>query len=186
MKIIVGLGNPGDKYQKTRHNIGFITLDEWAYQNHERFNQNKMRGHFFETHVNGEKVIFLKPQTFMNLSGECVADFMNYYKLSVDDLLVIYDDLDLPVGQVRLRKKGSAGGHNGMKNIIHHLATDQIKRIKIGIGRPRDFQTVVSYVLGAFPDQDHTEMLASVRQSCQAVDAWLGGQSFENVMNQYN
>lgn len=186
MKLVVGLGNPGPKYAKTRHNIGFITLDEWAYQHDQAFDKNQFKGDYFDYFINGEKVIFLKPQTFMNLSGEAVIGFVNYYQLADEDVLVVYDDMDMNPGRIRLRAKGSAGGHNGMKNIINHMGTQEIQRLKIGVGRPAPKRTVVDHVLSAFPENDHPAMLESVKTAAEAITYWLEGNSFTNTMNRFN
>jgi len=134
MKLIVGLGNPGKKYEKTRHNIGFMAIDFYATKNNLIF-KNKFNGLFAEQTINNEKVIFLKPQTFMNLSGTCVREFVNFYNIELDDILIIYDDYNFDVGTFRIRRDGSAGGHNGIKNIIENLKSENIKRIRIGISK---------------------------------------------------
>ncbi|MGX7348060.1 aminoacyl-tRNA hydrolase [Aerococcus vaginalis] len=185
MKLVVGLGNPGKKYEGTRHNMGFIVADEWAVQHHETFDRTAMQGDYFETRVNNEKVLFVKPTTFMNLSGDCVYGFMHYYKLALEDLLVIYDDMDMDIGRLRLRQKGSAGGHNGMKDIIKKVGSSEIQRMKLGIGHPTD-TTVVNHVLTRFPKKDHDTMLQTVNHAVDAIDAWLNGETFQNVMNQFN
>lgn len=186
MKLIVGLGNPGRKYAETRHNIGFITMDEWAHQHQEAFSQENFEGQYLERHSNGEKVFFLKPQTYMNESGRAVGAFLHYYQILPEELLVVYDDLDLPVGQLRLRQKGGAGGHNGMRSIISHVGSDQFKRIRLGIGRPPQGMTVPNYVLSRFRPDEHTAMLKAVQDAREAIDYWLGGASFENTMSQFN
>lgn len=186
MKLIVGLGNPGKKYEGTRHNIGFIVLDEWAYQHRESFNKTGFKGEYFETFVNGEKIIFLKPTTFMNNSGEAVRAVADYYSIPVEDILVVYDDLDMDPGRIRLRQKGSAGGHNGVKSLIAHLGTDKIRRIKLGIGHPGKSGTVVHHVLSKFPKEDHTQMLAATRSAVEAIDYWLAGHTFEETMTNFN
>lgn len=186
MKLVVGLGNPGIKYANTRHNVGFITLDEWAYQQGHQFNQSKFKADYFETFVNGEKVLFVKPQTYMNLSGESVIGFVNYFNLADEDILVVFDDMDIEPGRIRLRLKGSAGGHNGMKNIMNHMGTKEIQRLKVGVGRPVPPQSVIDHVLSRFPDSDHDAMLKSVRMASDAISYWLEGNTFENTMNQFN
>ncbi|MCA0972714.1 aminoacyl-tRNA hydrolase [Halobacillus litoralis] len=185
MKCIVGLGNPGKKYDKTRHNIGFMVLDELAAQNHWSVSQTKFRGLYTTEHVDGEKILLLKPQTYMNLSGESVRAFMDYYDIEVDDLLVVYDDLDLPPGKIRLRKKGGHGGHNGIRNIIDQLGTKEFKRLRMGIGRPAAPVTVVDYVLGEFPKSEQQDVTDSIDQAVKACEAWMG-QSFDEVMNDFN
>ena len=146
MKLIVGLGNPGKEYEKTRHNIGFMVLDK--YLGNVKWSK-KFNGEYYETNINGEKYIFLKPQSYMNLSGGVVASFMKFYKIDYKNLLVIQDDLDLTLGQVRLKAKSSAGGHNGIKDIIANVHTDEFARIKVGVSHDRSIDTK-DYVLGKF------------------------------------
>src|SRR5690625_476168 len=136
MKCIVGLGNPGKKYEKTRHNIGFMVVDELLSRYGWKLTQKKFRGKFTLEHLNGEKLILLQPQTFMNLSGQSVQEVLDFYQIEIENLLVIYDDLDLPVGKIRLRESGGHGGHNGVRSLIDHLQTKKFKRIRLGIGRP--------------------------------------------------
>lgn len=185
MKLIVGLGNPGEKYVGTRHNMGFIVLDEWAYQHQESFNRQAFEGRYFETRIRNEKVIFLKPETYMNDSGRSVAGFYNYYHLQPEDLIVIYDDMDMEPGHIRLRHKGSAGGHNGMKSIIKAISTSEFARIRVGIGHPNQ-QSVIQHVLGHFPKEQNDLMLTSVKNAVNALDYYLDGNSFENTMNRFN
>ena len=147
MKLIVGLGNPGNVYKNTRHNIGFMVLDKIANKLNESFNKENFSGKYFMTNINEEKIIFLKPQKYMNLSGEVVRDFVSYYKINLSDIIIVVDDLDLPTGKIRLRTHGSSGGHNGLKNIFSNLGTDNIKRIKIGISNTKNIDTK-DYVLG--------------------------------------
>ncbi|MGX6962806.1 aminoacyl-tRNA hydrolase [Vagococcus xieshaowenii] len=186
MKMIIGLGNPGKKYAPTKHNIGFITLDELASREKVSFNKNQFEGDIAELFLNGEKVLLVKPQTFMNESGRCVRPLMDYYQLNVEDIVVIYDDMDLPVGKIRLREKGSAGGHNGIKSLIQHLGTQNFKRIKIGINRPYSGQDVVSHVLSPFPKDTHEEMLLAVKTSADACEDWVAQNDFVGTMNRFN
>ena len=134
MKLIVGLGNPGKKYEKTRHNCGFMAIDYYAQKNNLSF-KNGNSGDYSEFTINNEKVILLKPQTYMNLSGECVLKFVKYYNINIDDIFVIYDDIDFELGTFKIKKGGSSGGHNGINNIINNLKTENIKRIRIGISK---------------------------------------------------
>lgn len=186
MKMVVGLGNPGKKYQATKHNIGFITLDELAYQEKVSFNKSKFEADVAETRFGTEKVLFVKPQTFMNDSGRSVRPLMDYYNVDLKDLLVIYDDLDLPVGKIRLRQKGSAGGHNGIKSIIQHVGSQDFNRIRIGIDRPYPKQTVIQHVLSPFAKDVHEDMLDAVKRSAAATKDWLEGAAFIDTMNKYN
>ncbi|WP_062051261.1 aminoacyl-tRNA hydrolase [Bacillus sp. JCM 19034] len=185
MKLIVGLGNPGGKYDGTRHNVGFDCIDYCANMLDIELNQLKFKSIFGTGIVNGEKVILLKPLTYMNLSGEAIRMISDYYKLSVEDLVVIYDDMDLPPGKIRLRQKGSAGGHNGIKSIIQHLGTKEFNRIRIGINRPDPGEAVVDYVLGHYKPDERPAMEAAVKLAAEAVEAWTEV-PFLQVMNRYN
>ena len=153
MKIIVGLGNPGTKYEFTRHNAGFLMVDFYASENNFEIKKLKHKALTFETVISGEKVIFVKPQTFMNLSGDSVREIAEYYGVSMDDVLVIYDDISLPLGKIRMRKKGSAGGHNGIKDIILKTGTDVFPRLKIGVSENNNIE-LVDYVLGSFSKKE--------------------------------
>lgn len=150
MKMIVGLGNPGKEYEKTRHNIGFMVLNYFPGNN---FDQEKFNAQYYKTKMFGEDVIFIKPLTFMNLSGEAVSKFSSFYKIDPKDILIIQDDLDLPVGTVRLKYKSSSGGHNGIKSIISSLGTDEIPRLKVGISNDKQMLTV-DYVLHKLSKED--------------------------------
>lgn len=186
MKVIVGLGNPGKQYEMTRHNVGFWAIDRLAEEWNIPLSQGKFKGLIGEGRVGTEKVILVKPMTYMNLSGECVAPLLNFYKLDPEeDVLVIYDDLDLPCGKVRLRTKGSSGGHNGMKSLIAHLGTEEFKRIKIGIGRPAPGYKVVDHVLTTFPPEELADVQDAVKHAAEAAKAWTEI-SFLRVMNQFN
>ncbi len=186
MKLIVGLGNPGSKYRATKHNIGFITLDEIAFQQKVTFNKHQFEADIAEFFINGEKIILAKPQTFMNESGRSVGPLMTYYNVRDEDLVVIYDDLDLPIGRIRLREKGSAGGHNGIKSLIAHLGTKEFNRIKVGIDRPNSSEKVVSYVLSTFPKTTHDDLLHAIKLAAEASLYWAEGHDFVNTMNQFN
>lgn len=153
MKLIVGLGNPGKEYDNTRHNIGFFMIDKYLESKGNYLYKLKFNGLYFLTDIEGEKVIFLKPQSYMNLSGEVVKKFVDFYKISIDDILIISDDLDLKVGNFKLKDKGSSGGHNGLKNIELHLGTQGYKRLKIGIANDKSIDTK-DYVLGKFHKSD--------------------------------
>lgn len=184
--MIVGLGNPGSKYKETKHNIGFITLDEFAVQHNMAFNKTKFEAVYAEGFIGTEKILLVKPQTFMNDSGRAVRPLMDYFNVELEDLVVVYDDLDLPVGRLRLRQKGSAGGHNGIKSIIQHIDTADFNRIRIGIDRPMGKQMVVQHVLSGFPKNQHEELLIAVKDSVAALDYWIEGHPFLDVMNQFN
>lgn len=186
MKLIIGLGNPGPKYKDTKHNIGFITLDEIASQKNIQFNKHKFEAEIAEYNEGSEKVLLVKPQTFMNESGRSIGPLMAYYNLDLADIVVIYDDLDLVTGKIRLRTKGSAGGHNGVKSLIAHLGTQDIQRIKIGIDRPLPGKDVISHVLGTFPKECHEDMLFAVKTAADCAQSWAKTGDFIATMNQFN
>lgn len=183
--MIVGLGNPGIKYAKTRHNIGFWVVDllseEWGIP----VNKEKWKAEVGEGFVRGEKVFLIKPLTYMNLSGESVRPAIDWLKADIDELVVVYDDLDLPPGQIRLRLKGSSGGHNGMKSLIQHLGTEEFKRIKIGIGRPQGKMPIPDYVLSDFHKSEIESMADAVDRAAEAINCWIDS-TFEEAMNRYN
>ncbi len=185
MKLVVGLGNPGKKYERTRHNIGFDVIDRVQQKWMIDLSEQKFKGIYGVERNGTEKIFVLKPLTYMNLSGESVGQLMKYFQISVEDLVVIYDDLDLPPGKIRLRQKGSHGGHNGIKSIIQHLGTDQFNRIRVGIGRPDPGQAVPDYVLGRFSPDDQKKMDEAAEQAAEAVDCWKE-EPFLQVMNKFN
>lgn len=185
MKLVVGLGNPGQKYEGTRHNVGFQVIDHCEKSLNIPLNQSKFKGLYGFDHVNSEKIFLLKPLTFMNLSGESVVPLMKFYKMSVENLLVIYDDLDLKPGAIRLRQKGSHGGHNGMRSIISHLGTEEFNRIRIGIGRPEPGRSVSDYVLGSFHPSERELVNEAILKASEAVEAWTST-PFLKVMNDFN
>ena len=186
MKLIVGLGNPGDKYQGTRHNVGFDVIDALARQEGLKLTDQKFRSDYTIWRVGDEKVLLVKPYTFMNLSGEAVLPLMSYYNISPDELVVVYDDLDLEPGKLRLRQSGSAGGHNGVKSIIEMLGTQDFKRVKIGIGRPQYGRKVVDHVLERFDTDDRALIEQKIDQTTGLLRAWAKGETFVQLMNQYN
>lgn len=185
MKIFIGLGNPGKQYEKTRHNAGFEVIDYLADKWSISLDQAKHKGIYGIGTVKGEKVLLLKPLTYMNLSGESISAVLQFYKAEISDLVVIYDDLDLPAGKIRLRQKGSAGGHNGIKSTIAHLGTQDFNRIRIGIGRPEGRIPVVDYVLNRFSAEEWVSLEAAIEKSASACESWLE-QSYVQVMNEYN
>jgi len=173
VKLFVGLGNPGKKYEATRHNVGFMVIDElakkWAISMNE---EKKFKGFIGSAHVGGEKVMLLKPTTYMNLSGESVQAVMDFYDLDNEDIVVIYDDLDMEVGKVRGRAKGSAGGHNGIKSMILHLAGEEFKRFKIGIGKSLYGKTN-DHVLGRFTTDEGVDISLAIDKVVRACDDML-------------
>lgn len=184
MKLIVGLGNPGKEYETTRHNIGFQTIDKFADKLGVSITKSKFNGFYGETLVEGEKVILLKPQSYINLSGEVIHRFVDFYKISINDILIIHDDLDLPVGTYKLKQKGSSGGHNGLKNIELHLGTQEYKRIKIGISNNKNIDTK-DYVLGKISKEETLE-LDKVKNTILDILNDYFKVSFLDLMAKYN
>ncbi|MCI1777316.1 MAG: aminoacyl-tRNA hydrolase [Paenibacillus lautus] len=185
MKWIVGLGNPGPNYEKTRHNVGFMALDALAERHGLKFNQNKCKSVIAEGMIGGTKTVLIKPMTFMNLSGEAVRAYMDYYKVSLEDMIVVYDDLDTVVGKIRLRYQGSAGGHNGIKSIIQHTGTQSFNRVRMGISRPEPGYAIVDYVLGTFPKKEREQLQQMVEETCDALEFSLD-HTFEQTMAKFN
>lgn len=185
MRLIVGLGNVGREYADTRHNIGFMVVDELARRWNTAFSREDRGAHCAEYRA-PEKVLLLKPTTFMNLSGSAVGAYANFYHIDPQNIAVIQDDLDLPVGKLRIRRKGSAGGHNGIRSIAEHLGTAEFPRFKVGIGHPhRSGGAVISHVLHPFRKEEKELIEKSVKLMADAVEAWLRT-DIEQVMQNYN
>ncbi len=186
MYLIVGLGNPGREYLDTRHNMGFAAVDAICAKYDITLSKEKFRAVYGEGRIGGEKVLVAKPQTYMNLSGESVREICDWFKLEPEEIIVIYDDISLPVGKIRIREKGSAGGHNGIKNIIYQLSCDVFPRIKIGVGAPvhPDFD-MKDFVLGKFSEEEKKTMVETIIKVADAVEALIlhGAKA---AMNQYN
>ncbi|MEQ7194379.1 aminoacyl-tRNA hydrolase [Enterococcus avium] len=185
MKMIVGLGNPGKKYENTKHNVGFMVVDRLATEHGAVFKKNAFEAEVADYFVDGEKVLLVKPMTFMNESGRAVGPLMTYFGVYLEELVVIADDLDMDLGKLRLRQKGSAGGHNGLKSIISHIGTQEFNRIKIGIGRPNG-KTVVNHVLSTFGKEDEMTIEDSVARAADAADDFVIGNDFLKTMNRFN
>jgi peptidyl-tRNA hydrolase, PTH1 family len=186
MYIIVGLGNPGKEYQNTRHNIGFQVIDAIAEKNHITVKEKKHKALIGKGMVAGQKAVLVKPQTYMNLSGESVRDVIDFYKVDErTELIVISDDISLDVGQIRIRKKGSAGGHNGLKNIILHLGHDQFQRIKMGVGEKPQGYDLADYVLGHFAKEEQKVLEDSIERAAEAVELMMS-EGADAAMNRYN
>lgn len=185
MKCIIGLGNPGKKYEKTRHNIGFQVIDELAHRHHLSLTKSKFKCDY-EIYNNGTtSVIFVKPQTFMNLSGEGIQPLIHFFKINLEDILVIYDDLDLPTGKIRLREKGGHGGHNGIRSIIQHVGSKDFKKVRLGIGRPTNSVSIVDYVLQPFSKGEIEDVEQMIQKAADACDMWIE-KPYNEVMNAYN
>lgn len=182
MKLIIGLGNPGLKYKNTKHNVGFMCLDYYAKKYNLKFKKdNKFKGEILKE----GNLVLLKPHTFMNLSGESVRKAMDFYHVDIENVLIIYDDLTLPFSKIRLREKGSAGGHNGVKSIISHVQTQEFKRIKVGIDQNPLIDTK-DYVLGKFSKQETKELEKVVEDVSNIIEDFKNNQSFVSIMNTYN
>ena len=184
MKLIVGLGNIGKEYENTRHNMGFMLVDRYLeYKNIPLKFKEKLNAMYVETTINNEKVIFIKPTTYMNNSGMAVRAFLDFYKLDVQDILVISDDLDLDLGKFRLRRNGSSGGHNGLKSIISHLNSDDFKRLRIGISNDKD--DVINYVLSKFSKKELNEIDTMFDTLVTVLDDYFV-MDFTSLMSKYN
>nr|WP_315020748.1 aminoacyl-tRNA hydrolase [uncultured Aminipila sp.] len=184
MYVIVGLGNPGKKYENTRHNIGFITLDYLADRHGIKITKIKHKALVGEGNISGQKVLLVKPQTYMNLSGNSVHEVMEYYKVDIENLLVIYDDIDIPTGSVRIRKKGSAGTHNGMRSVVYDLQSDQFPRIRIGMGNNRGAD-LKDFVVGGFSKGEKEIFERAVVHTADAIECFLQF-GIDKAMNEYN
>ena len=184
MKLVVGLGNKGREYENTRHNMGFMLVDRYLqYKNITDKFKEKFNAMYIETTINNEKVIFIKPMTYMNNSGIAVRAFLDFYKLNSEDVLVISDDLDLDLGKFRLRRNGSSGGHNGLKSIISHLGTDNFKRLRIGISNDKD--DVINYVLSKFSKKELNEIDTMFDTLVDVLDDYFV-MDFTSLMSKYN
>jgi PTH1 family peptidyl-tRNA hydrolase len=185
MKLIVGLGNPGRKYQGTRHNVGFIVAAKVAQLTSASSPKVKFEGELAETLIGGEKVGILCPETYMNASGRSVRKAVDFYKLAVGDLLVICDDLNLPSGRLRLRPSGSAGGQNGIKDIIRHLGSEAFPRLRVGIGRPPPDWSVTDYVLGKFTPEEQEQFEQTTTRAAHAAIDFIN-EGVDQAMSRYN
>lgn len=185
MFVIVGLGNPGKTYTNTRHNVGFDTIDLLAERNNIKVNKIKFKSVYGEGSINGEKVLLVKPQTYMNNSGETVRDIANFFKLDPSKIIVIVDDIDIDFASVRIKKKGSAGSHNGLKSIIYLLGRDDFPRVKIGIGKKHQNQDLASFVLSRFSKDERSVIEDSILSSAQAIEV-IVKDGIETAMNEFN
>lgn len=183
--VIVGLGNPGNKYENTRHNVGFCTIDTLSDKYGIKVNRLKHKALVGEGTIKGVRVVLVKPQTFMNLSGESARDIIEWYKLAMENLIVIYDDVDLPVGTIRIRPGGSSGTHNGMKSVIYQLQSDEFPRIRIGIGRAPEGWDLADYVLSRYTGEDAGILRQSIERAADAAAA-IVTDGVAAAMNTYN
>ena len=185
MYLIVGLGNPEEDYSKTRHNMGFNTINKLANQYKIEINKNKFKGLVGIGDIEGEKAILLKPQTYMNLSGESIKEAVDFYKINLEKMIIIYDDMDVDIGKIKLRKKGGPGSHNGMKSVISCLNSEEFPRVRVGIGKPKNKSEMIDYVIGYIPEEEVKELDKSTTNAKDAViDIIING--IDNAMNKYN
>ena len=186
MYLIVGLGNPTKQYEKTRHNIGFDVIDELAKKYNISVSEKKHKALFGKGVIEGQKVVLAKPQTFMNLSGESIVELLNYYKIDAEtEMIIIYDDISLSPGNIRIRKKGSAGGHNGIKNIIALTGTQNFLRVKVGVGEKPKGWDLADYVLGRFSDQERKFVEEAIKDAMSACVLMIEAQ-VDKAMNDFN
>lgn len=186
MYLVAGLGNPGSQYDMTRHNIGFAAIDYIADKNSVKIKKLKYKALYNEMTVNGEKVLLVKPQTYMNLSGESIREFCSFYKIPPEKTIIICDDISLEPGKIRIRRKGSAGGHNGLKSIIYQLQSDEFMRVKIGVGSPQhsDYE-LADYVLGRFSKDEIPVLEDAIIKTYKSVDEIIKN-GIDSAMNKYN
>jgi len=185
MYLIIGLGNPEEEYSKTRHNMGFNTINKIAHKYNLEVNKSKFQGLYETAVIEGQKVILIKPQTYMNLSGNCVKEFLNFYKIEKENIIIIYDDMDIEPGTIKIRKQGGPGGHNGMKSIIQMIGTENFSRIRIGIGRPKHNGDEINYVIGAIPEEEIPKLEEATEKAKEAVIEILKN-GIDSAMNKFN
>ena len=185
MKMIVGLGNPGNEYAGTRHNVGWMLVD--ALAEHLGINEwrSREKGMVAEGRIGSEKILLVKPLTYMNNSGECVGPLMRWYKLEPEDIMAAHDDMDIPIGTIGIRKKGSAGGHNGIKSLLSHIGSENFGRLRIGIGRPQPGWSVINHVLAKFNDQEQEKIGDAIKQLIPAVECMVL-EGPDMAMNKFN
>ena len=185
MFLIVGLGNPEEKYEKTRHNMGFNTIDKISKKYNIEFDKNKFEGIYGIGSIYGEKVILLKPQTYMNLSGRSLAPMANFYKVDIQNIIVIYDDMDIEVGAIKLRKKGGPGSHNGMKSVVEELNSTDFPRVRVGIGKPEFKNDTINYVIGKVPEEEYKKLQQGEEKAADAAIYYIKN-GIDNTMNIFN
>lgn len=185
-KLIVGLGNPGKEYERTRHNIGFAVLEEFARRNMISLSKREHQAIVGDGRIGETRVFLMKPQTYMNLSGQSVASFLRLKTLELTDILVVTDDIALPLGKLRLRAEGSAGGHNGLKSLIAHLHSQGFPRLRFGVGAPRDGSVQVDFVLGQFNRREQVEVDEAIERAVAALETWVGAGGLDQAMQKFN
>ena len=185
MYLIVGLGNPEDKYSNTRHNMGFDVINELSKESDIKVSKSKFDAFYGMGEINSKKVILVKPQTYMNLSGESIIKFKKFYKISNKNIIVIYDDIDLKLGDIRLKAKGSAGSHNGMKSVVQNLNTEDFIRIRVGIGSPENKEDIINYVIGQIPKREREILDKSILKAKDSINEILEN-GIDIAMNKFN
>jgi len=185
MYLIVGLGNPESDYDKTRHNMGFHVINKLAQKYDLKITKKKFSSEYENAIIEGEKIILVKPQTYMNLSGEAVIQFVNFYKIPLDKIIIIYDDFDTEPGKIRIRKSGSGGSHNGMNSVIDNLNSENFARIRVGIGKPKGNVNMIEYVIGAVTEAEREELEKGVDKAKDAIIELLKN-GIDSAMNKYN
>ena len=185
MYIIIGLGNPEKDYSNTRHNMGFQVINKLAKQYEIEVTKSKFKGLYGNGVIEGEKVILLKPQTFMNLSGESVKEILQFYKIEIEKIILIYDDIDIEPGVIKIRKTGGPGTHNGMKSVVHETNTQNFKRVRVGIGMPEDKEDLIEYVIGAIPEEDKEPLEKGIELAKEAVVEIIKN-GIDIAMNKFN
>lgn len=185
MYLIVGLGNPESDYANTRHNMGFKVINELAKEYEIDVGRKKFNSEYESAVIEGEKVVLVKPQTFMNASGEAVIEFVNFYKIELNKVIIIYDDIDIEPGKIRIRKSGSPGSHNGMKSVVHFLNDENFPRIRVGIGKPDEDTNMIEYVIGAIPEEEKNSLDKGVETAKDAVIELLKN-GIDVAMNKFN
>ncbi|WP_297281081.1 aminoacyl-tRNA hydrolase [uncultured Anaerococcus sp.] len=185
MYFIVGLGNPGLQYENTRHNVGFLTIDYLSRKHNISVKKSKFKSLYGQGEISGQKVMLIKPQTYMNNSGEAIRELKNYFKFGEDELLVILDDIDIDFGRIRIKKKGSAGTHNGMKSIIYQIENDKFPRIKIAVGKKPDYMDLANFVLSGFDNKEAEIVRKEIIMAAEAVEMMLET-NLDKSMNKFN
>lgn len=185
MYLIIGLGNPEEEYARTRHNMGFDTINKISEKYNIKVNKSKFNSLYGTGAIEGEKVILVKPQTYMNLSGNAVRDFMNFYKILPENIIVIYDDLDIESGIIKIRKKGGPGTHNGMKSVVHEIQTQDFPRIRIGIGNPEYKDDLLKFILTRIPDEEYKILQEAQENAVKAIVEIIKN-GIDSAMNKYN
>ncbi|WP_172405983.1 aminoacyl-tRNA hydrolase [Acetivibrio mesophilus] len=185
MLVIVGLGNPGTKYENTRHNVGFDTVELLSRRHNIKITKLKHKALIGDGDIGGKRVILVKPQTFMNLSGESVREIIEWYKIPVKNIIIVYDDIDLAVGKLRLRPKGSAGTHNGMKSVIYQIQSDEFPRVRIGVDKPPEGWDLANYVLGRFSGDEKKKMEEVIESAADAIETIIKS-GIDSAMNKFN